>query len=209
MVFAFLGTPEIIIILVIALVVFGPQKLPEIGRQVGSALRELNKMRSDVQRAFDIDELTRDHSSYGSNYNSTYGSTSHYDSQPYGETYPATTTYEPSSESTRLLEGHAESNGTVSDTESTSEHTADTGQMSLEYEPLPAPTIAEPAALPHTVSVSAGAAVAHDLDNHGHSHEHSAISNGVTTASASSQGHENASAASPVTEPVAAESHKE
>jgi TatA/E family protein of Tat protein translocase len=54
---AFLGTPEIIIILVIALIVFGPQKLPEVGRQIGSAMRELRKVSGEVQRALDIDEF--------------------------------------------------------------------------------------------------------------------------------------------------------
>lgn len=51
-----LGYQEIIIILVIALLVFGPAKLPEIGRQVGSALRELRKMSSDMQRALDLED---------------------------------------------------------------------------------------------------------------------------------------------------------
>lgn len=51
-----IGTTEIIIILAIALLVFGPQKLPEIGRQIGSAMRELRKMSGDVQRALNLDE---------------------------------------------------------------------------------------------------------------------------------------------------------
>ncbi|MES2463879.1 MAG: twin-arginine translocase TatA/TatE family subunit [Armatimonadota bacterium] len=54
--FAFLGTQEIVVVLVLALIVFGPQKLPEIGRQVGSAMRELRKMTGDVQRALDFDD---------------------------------------------------------------------------------------------------------------------------------------------------------
>jgi|GEM_PF-840824 Sec-independent protein secretion pathway components len=51
-----IGYQEIIIILILALLVFGPQKLPEIGRQVGGALRELRKMSSDMQRALDLDD---------------------------------------------------------------------------------------------------------------------------------------------------------
>lgn len=65
--FAFLGTPEIIIILIVALIVFGPQKLPEIGRQIGAAMREMRKMSSEVQRALDLDE-------YGGNSTSSYSS---------------------------------------------------------------------------------------------------------------------------------------
>jgi sec-independent protein translocase protein TatA len=43
-----LGPAELFIILAIALVVFGPKKLPEIGRGIGSALREFNKARNDL-----------------------------------------------------------------------------------------------------------------------------------------------------------------
>jgi sec-independent protein translocase protein TatA len=44
-----LGAPEILLILVVALLVFGPQKLPEIGRQVGGAMRELRRMQDSVK----------------------------------------------------------------------------------------------------------------------------------------------------------------
>lgn len=42
-----LGPAELIIILAIALIVFGPKKLPEIGRGIGQAMREFNKARND------------------------------------------------------------------------------------------------------------------------------------------------------------------
>jgi sec-independent protein translocase protein TatA len=35
-----IGLPEILIVLVIALVVFGPKRLPELGRSVGKGFRE-------------------------------------------------------------------------------------------------------------------------------------------------------------------------
>jgi sec-independent protein translocase protein TatA len=44
-----LGPAEILVVLVIALVVFGPKRLPEVGRQVGGALRELRKVQSTVE----------------------------------------------------------------------------------------------------------------------------------------------------------------
>jgi sec-independent protein translocase protein TatA len=44
-----LGPAEILVVLVIALVVFGPKRLPEVGRQVGGALRELRKVQDSVQ----------------------------------------------------------------------------------------------------------------------------------------------------------------
>ncbi len=49
-----LGFPELILILIIALVVFGPSKLPEIGRAVGRGLSEFkkatNSLMSDVNK---------------------------------------------------------------------------------------------------------------------------------------------------------------
>lgn len=43
-----IGVPGLILILVIALVVFGPSKLPEVGKAVGSSLREFKKATSDL-----------------------------------------------------------------------------------------------------------------------------------------------------------------
>jgi sec-independent protein translocase protein TatA len=48
------GMPELIIILVIALMVFGPRKLPELGRAVGQTMNEfkkgLNNIRDTVEQ---------------------------------------------------------------------------------------------------------------------------------------------------------------
>ncbi len=38
-----LGVPELILILVIALVIFGPSKLPEIGQSIGKGIKEFKK----------------------------------------------------------------------------------------------------------------------------------------------------------------------
>jgi TatA/E family protein of Tat protein translocase len=66
--------------MVIALLVFGPQKLPEIGRQIGQAMRELKKMSGDMTKALDLEQ----HISMDTNYN--YGSYSNYtDSSAYQE----------------------------------------------------------------------------------------------------------------------------
>ncbi len=43
------GAPELIIIAVIALLVFGPSKLPEIGKTIGKGLREFKKASSDLK----------------------------------------------------------------------------------------------------------------------------------------------------------------
>ncbi|MDX8362965.1 MULTISPECIES: twin-arginine translocase TatA/TatE family subunit [Bacillaceae] len=54
-----IGVPGLILILVIALVIFGPKKLPEIGRSFGQTLKEFKtstkELTSDV-----IDELEED-----------------------------------------------------------------------------------------------------------------------------------------------------
>lgn len=44
-----LGPAEILVILVVALIVLGPTRLPEAGRQVGKALAEVRRWSSDVK----------------------------------------------------------------------------------------------------------------------------------------------------------------
>lgn len=43
-----IGIPGLILILVIALIIFGPSKLPEIGRAAGSTLKEFKKATNDL-----------------------------------------------------------------------------------------------------------------------------------------------------------------
>jgi TatA/E family protein of Tat protein translocase len=47
--FGSIGPMELILIFVIALLVFGPKKLPEIGRSVGKALREFKKTSDEIK----------------------------------------------------------------------------------------------------------------------------------------------------------------
>lgn len=52
-----IGTQELLIILVLALIIFGPKKLPEIGRSIGQGLRELKRASREVVDTFEqIDE---------------------------------------------------------------------------------------------------------------------------------------------------------
>lgn len=44
-----LGWQELLLIMIFALVVFGPKRLPEIGRQVGKAIREVRKVSGQFQ----------------------------------------------------------------------------------------------------------------------------------------------------------------
>jgi sec-independent protein translocase protein TatA len=47
------GPAEILVILVVALIVFGPKRLPEVGRQVGAAMREVRRMQNTVRAELD------------------------------------------------------------------------------------------------------------------------------------------------------------
>ena len=48
------GWPELLVVLVIALVIFGPKRLPDMGRQLGKGLREFRKATSEIQDHFDL-----------------------------------------------------------------------------------------------------------------------------------------------------------
>ncbi|HAQ08174.1 MAG TPA: twin-arginine translocase TatA/TatE family subunit [Bacillus bacterium] len=50
-----IGIPGLILVLVIALIIFGPSKLPEIGRAFGSTIKEFKKSTRDL-----IDEADQD-----------------------------------------------------------------------------------------------------------------------------------------------------
>lgn len=48
-----MGTPEILVIMVVALIIFGPGKLPEIGAQVGKAVRDFRRMTKEMTSEFE------------------------------------------------------------------------------------------------------------------------------------------------------------
>ena len=47
--FGSIGPAELILIFIVALLVFGPKKLPEIGRSVGKAIREFKKTSEEIK----------------------------------------------------------------------------------------------------------------------------------------------------------------
>jgi TatA/E family protein of Tat protein translocase len=47
--FGSIGIPELIVIFIIALLVFGPKKLPEVGKSVGRAIREFKKASDELR----------------------------------------------------------------------------------------------------------------------------------------------------------------
>jgi sec-independent protein translocase protein TatA len=51
--FGSIGMPELIIILVIALIIFGPRKLPELGKSLGRSLNEFKRASTDLQNTLE------------------------------------------------------------------------------------------------------------------------------------------------------------
>ena len=89
-----LGMPEMMFIMVLALVLFGPKKLPEIGRTVGKAINEFRRASSELKTTFEremqnleqetnsikeiaapyqYDAYNYDYSESGANYDGSYG----------------------------------------------------------------------------------------------------------------------------------------
>ena len=48
-----IGFPELMIILVVALIVFGPRKLPELGRSLGKSLNEFKRASNELRNTLD------------------------------------------------------------------------------------------------------------------------------------------------------------
>jgi sec-independent protein translocase protein TatA len=51
--FGSIGMPELIIIFVIALIIFGPRKLPELGRSLGKSINEFKKASNELRNTLD------------------------------------------------------------------------------------------------------------------------------------------------------------
>ena len=51
--FGSLGMPELIVIFIIALVVFGPRKLPELGKSLGRGIAEFKKATNELQQTLE------------------------------------------------------------------------------------------------------------------------------------------------------------
>ena len=52
------GLPEVTVILILALLIFGPKKLPELGKQLGKTLKSLKKASNEFQN--EIDQVMND-----------------------------------------------------------------------------------------------------------------------------------------------------
>src|SRR5262245_25588722 len=55
-----IGMPELLVILVVALVVLGPQRLPELARTLGKAMAEFRRQTSDMMDEFQAEAMRED-----------------------------------------------------------------------------------------------------------------------------------------------------
>lgn len=55
-----IGFPELIVILVVALIVYGPERLPDLARAMGRGYAEFRRAMNDLKETFDQDETVRE-----------------------------------------------------------------------------------------------------------------------------------------------------
>ena len=100
-----LGTQEMIVIFIMALLIFGPKKLPELGRTVAKAMGEVRRASAELKTTFDRDmnsleretdslrQATSDLNNEIRDHTYTYDDSSYYDSGYYsGESHDSTHT---------------------------------------------------------------------------------------------------------------------
>jgi sec-independent protein translocase protein TatA len=51
----FIGTTELIVVLLVALILFGPRKLPELGRSLGQAMSQFRRASDDFKRTWEVE----------------------------------------------------------------------------------------------------------------------------------------------------------
>ena len=55
-----IGVPELIVIMVIALIVIGPSKLPDLAKALGKGVAEFRKAAQDIKDSLDLDDELKD-----------------------------------------------------------------------------------------------------------------------------------------------------
>jgi sec-independent protein translocase protein TatA len=112
--FGTLGTQEIVVIFILALLLFGPKKLPELGRTIAKTIGEFRRASSDLKATFDremksleqetqsLKEVTNQYQY--DNYNYDYSSYETSDGS-YGSETTDSTAANPSTESASATEG--------------------------------------------------------------------------------------------------------
>ena len=52
-----IGMPELIVILVVALIIIGPKKLPDLAKSLGKGLAEFRRATDDVKETFSVEQI--------------------------------------------------------------------------------------------------------------------------------------------------------
>ena len=120
-----IGAPEMVVIFLLALVLFGPKKLPELGRTIGKAITEFRRASSDLKASFEreMHNLERETAELKETSNSIakeLPSASEYEYYPYNDYGEyvgdsSTTATNPTTVSASEVPG-AESQGTAAET---------------------------------------------------------------------------------------------
>ena len=82
-----IGLPELLIVLVIALIVLGPKKLPEVGRSLGKGMREFKDSIAGITETDDEDD--DDRPALGATTSASAGSTASSAASPEQQTTPS------------------------------------------------------------------------------------------------------------------------
>jgi sec-independent protein translocase protein TatA len=110
------GVQEMVVIFLVALVLFGPKKLPELGKTIGKAITEFRRAQSELKATFEthlrelekegesIKEVTRSYTNDITKHYTGYDS-SYYDSGAFGGDVPPSTEANPSNVSVPALQG--------------------------------------------------------------------------------------------------------
>lgn len=56
-----IGMPELIVIFIIALIIFGPRRLPELGRSLGKSINEFKKASNDLRNSLEEEIKLEEH----------------------------------------------------------------------------------------------------------------------------------------------------
>ncbi|MBX9599535.1 MAG: Sec-independent protein translocase protein TatB [Bryobacteraceae bacterium] len=118
-----IGWPEMVVIFLVALLLFGPKKLPELGRNIGKAMTEFRRATNDLKATFDremqqIDDENRSLRETARDFQNDLTSYTGYldNSDPYGTGAASTPAAEVESSAPETITAPARPEGTVART---------------------------------------------------------------------------------------------
>jgi len=177
-----LGVSEMMFIFVLALLLFGPKKLPELGRTVGKAIAEFRRAQGELKATFDremrnleresesLKEATNNYYQDSYNYDHSYDQSSYDSGNPYGVESHDSTATDSTTESASATLGAESTTATLHLTGEPPEGTVASGSYSYES--------------------SSNGNSGHESTNHdnGYDHSHVALSHSESTVSPAESG---------------------